>query len=298
MVRGRGSISGAVVAALLLLCAPRTPAQTTAPADPAWRLLFDSIYSLRDGQTLRYVPPPFIPQRADFWRIELAARSASHPEPPNCFDFILFDDQLRMRSATFTEDQTLSTLLTDLFGFPFYEYNASPELLSMPLPGDWIIRYGTQNSPATMDQLSSALSRIRQKKVRIEHKTLSLDVIVLSGTWKPASIPGYIPGVHLYIQKLDAPGKHDPPRTIAFKDMVATVERHLYVRIIDESKGAPASVQVIYHNSFVTPISPQRPVAPETEQRMQSVLKTISDQTGLTCTREKRPREVWQFVAE
>jgi hypothetical protein len=68
-----------------------------APADPAWRLLFDSIYSLQDGQTLRYVPPPFIPQRADFWRIELAARSASHPEPPNCFDFILFNGQLRIR---------------------------------------------------------------------------------------------------------------------------------------------------------------------------------------------------------
>jgi hypothetical protein len=283
---------------LLLLCAPHAPAQTTAPADPTWRLLFDSIYSLQEGQTLKYLPPPFIPQRADFWTIEFAARSASHPEPPNCFDFILFNGQLRMRSATFSEDQTLSTLLTDLFGLPFYGYDASPQLLSMPLPGDWIIRYGAQNDLATMDQLSSALSRIRQKNVRIERKTLPLDVIVLSGTWKPSAIPGYIPGVHLYIGKLDAPGKHDPPQTVAFRDMVTTVERHLYVRMIDESKGAPASVQVIYHNSFVVPISPQRPVAPETDERMQSVLKAISDQTGLTCTREKRQREVWQFIAE
>src|SRR5687768_299450 len=51
--------------------APTTAAgggSTSLPANPAWRERFDAVYLLKAGEAVKRIPPPFIPERADFNR--------------------------------------------------------------------------------------------------------------------------------------------------------------------------------------------------------------------------------------
>src|SRR6185503_15592283 len=68
-----------------------------APAVPArpeseWMPQFKSAYALADGQMLRHVPKPWIPQRIEFYRSNMhAAQVQAIPEGPD-FYLLNYDD--------------------------------------------------------------------------------------------------------------------------------------------------------------------------------------------------------------
>jgi hypothetical protein len=119
-----------------------------------------------------------------------------------------------------------------------------------------------------------------------------MDSIVVAGTWNFNQLQGWPPGVQLFINTLEAAGELDPPQSGSFRSLLSTIEQRVYLPVIDESKGAPATIQRIFHHSFTTT---RRPTAAESDEKVQSVLKSLAEQTGLSWTREKRPREVWKF---
>src|SRR5436190_464689 len=58
----------------------------TAATNPAWRTAFDQIYMLAPGETMKRVPPPFVPERLTYYHVTAGtAQVQAIPDGPDIF---------------------------------------------------------------------------------------------------------------------------------------------------------------------------------------------------------------------
>lgn len=115
-----------------------------------WQQRFEAAYKVRDGEVLRYNPPPFIPERAQYYHTEpiLTSQAKTNPAPPDRFVFTQAKNNLQYASCGygFAKDPLRTVLQIRNFGFrgfKGYEFEDNNDLLTLDLPGDWTIREGT-----------------------------------------------------------------------------------------------------------------------------------------------------------
>jgi hypothetical protein len=105
---------------------------------PEWKATLERAYQLEDGQVLRRIPPPHIPERLVYYRAEHAGQAQAIPEPPDSFLFhVLPDGTLRNWGMSFHGGTLpLSHVLGHVLDLQSYEFEGSKALLSIDVLGE------------------------------------------------------------------------------------------------------------------------------------------------------------------
>jgi hypothetical protein len=263
-------------------------------APDSWRHRLDAAYRLKHGEVLRYIPPPFIPERLKYYQTEAPTQAKAIPAGPDILVFFQ-DKQGKLNSGGYTfgsKQFTLSMQLRIELGFQPYDFEGSANLLNLTVNGDWTIRQG-----ASQDDLVKALEPILWKVTKhhivFQKKTVERDVIVVTGNHFDVQWGTHI---QLYAENLhdNAYDGYGDLKTF-FLDVGSKLE----TRLIDETEintNSPGSgtsnLTWTYHRDSDAIAMKNRRV-----ELTDKLLKNLTDQTGLVFTREQRPVDVW-FISE
>lgn len=115
-------------------------------AKPRWRVRFDEVYRLADGELLRHIPEPYIPERSDFFFHQFSRWGWFHALPNDAMPrvpesaVLTWDEQAdRVAGGMGGGRLTVTDLLRNL-GFQERQFVGDSEFFARRVPGDWIKR--------------------------------------------------------------------------------------------------------------------------------------------------------------
>lgn len=253
----------------------------------SWQSRFDATYKLKDGEVIRYIAPPFINARAEYYRTKEPSQAKAAPRGP---DFFIFkqDQNGHLQTSGMAygyKQHTLQQILGSPLGFWRYEFEGPDELLNLNLAGDWTIREDA-NREALLAALDSILFKATGRKIHFEKRSVKRDVIVARGFAKSL---GWQTKVKIYAEKPNARGAG-----MGFGNLqkfLGSVGEKLNIYIINEAQGDHFE-WADYPDADYSKMGNQR------EELTDKVLRNLTTQTGLTFTREHRSVDVWFMVEE
>ncbi len=152
-----------------------------APASPA-KTPFDEVYGLDESEILRHIPPPFVPQRMEFYRKENPSQAQAMPKGDGMIVHWR-DGKPHLWSMTYGPGYTIQDLLEYFQHQHGQNLEGDPALLSTVVPGDFSVREGWDQ-----DQMRGALEQMLaealRQDIRLTFREVDRPVVVLSGSWK------------------------------------------------------------------------------------------------------------------
>jgi len=289
-----GNVVDANSVTLLLGLAPvRTDGPAPAPA--GWRRRFDPLYSLDDGEILRWVRPPFISERRNYTQ-ELHYYSGTNNPPSPLYLSFTWDGTLHPGTLALHECG-LGSVLSDL-GLNRYEIEGPKELRGLRLGGDWIIRADTTIAPR-LRALEKILADELGRRIRFLRQTVERDVIVVRGRYERQFLPGHEDTNVIYLFTGPAPDRMAGGGNGNVTRMVETVGNRFNLPVVIEAQGLD-DVSVSYYTcASSTQLFVRKPGAKESvpvpgeEGRLDSVLANLTRQTSLDFEKDMRPFDVW-----
>ena len=260
-------------------------------AATGWQARFEAVYGLADGEVVKRVAPPFIPERQKKWDDEMLMVSM----PPNTISplmrlvFAAEGNGIHWTLASSDFNPRQAVLMIAKVK-PWEIDDSIPN--NAPFPGDWVIR-----KKATTEQLMAALgpvfSRQMGKSVRFEKRTQSREAIIVRGTFAFTPQAEYAQTADRDVLQLGN-GKPDPtnamyPNTIQQTTMdrvFRLVEDRTQCQVVDESGSAKLPVRLRDHG----------PVPLQSAVNQSDLLDQLHQETGLRFEREKRDVGVWFMV--
>jgi len=262
----------------------------------AWQDRFDAVYKLNDGEVIRYIAPPYIPERAEYYHTEkrLQAQAKAIPRGPDLFIFKQDKNgQLQYASCGFGFKQhSLQQILDDpFFGFWRYEFEAPDELLNLNLPGDWTIREGASRE-ALLAALEPIILKATGHHFHFEKRAVEREVIVAHGRAKDLTMQTK---VQIYAEKK---GRGGGMSGGSLQQFLGTVGEQLDTYIVNEAQKPVTDEQHdwVYDWEYFPDANASK-MGNRRDELTDKVLKNLTAQTNLTFTREKRPVDIW-FVTE
>jgi len=285
----------AIACALVLVLVTLVRAQPKPSNDQPWRAKFDEAYGLTKGQALRHVPPPYIPERLEFYRWAAKSQAEAMPEGPASMTVRWAGDNPRFGGAHFSgggESLTLRRVLEQVVGLKSHEYDGPRELLDLELPGDWAIRYQAKQ-PQMLDGLAARLREITAQNLRFEKEKKSVEAVIARGTPKP---PQDLADGETWPLQLEADeieflrpfGGAGPVR-----HLLDTLDRASGWPVIDETKEVRRFHFVSWSGSRVTE---EENLDRISREQLDKVIQSIAKQTGLELKVEPREIERWKLV--
>jgi RNA polymerase sigma factor (sigma-70 family) len=270
-------------APVIATAAAPAPAPSTAPID--WRARFDAVYRLDEGQVLKRIPPPFIPERTRYF--DQRNLSQMFDMRGGICVFEVEGGQAEWNRWTGHQPATIETLLKFCAGVPTYKLEMDEFDRMEALEGDWVIRKG-----ATEDQCIAAIAReigpSLQWAIGFEKRTMDRDVFVARGGYKPTAppaTPNEPPMITLY---LDKPGKPDNHNAGDVHALLVTLGETMNTEVVDETDD-PKQQGVFWINNVSAGV---------TGPFREKLLHNVTAQTGITFTPARRPREAWVAIVE
>ncbi|HXE42308.1 MAG TPA: hypothetical protein VN516_04720, partial [Candidatus Baltobacteraceae bacterium] len=258
-------------------------------APNAWQNRFHATYHLRNGELLRYIAPPYIPERMTFYKTDNPSQYQAIPTGPN---LILFsqDNEGKLSAPQFTfgpKQFPLYLVIQIGFHLKRYEFQGPNNLLNLTVNGDWIINENLTNRETLFAQMEPILFKATKHHIVFTKQTVEQDVIVVHGDHFTVPPDGKI---HLYAEKSTDTGYNDYGNLTNLLDAVG---KHLNIRTINETQIKPDAPEIQTLNWIDHRDADTGYVRARRAELTDKFLKNLSDQTGLTFTREKRPDDVW-----
>jgi hypothetical protein len=259
---------------------------------PEWRQRFEAVYRLEDGQILKRISPPFIPERRDYYLNEHSFQAKSVSRSPDRFTFH-WPGKLKNWGLAFARTDLESTLRSVL-RLKSYEFEGPMELLNLSLPGDWIIR---DEAPvaAKLAALQEVLANELERKIRFEKRTVEHEVIVATGrfSFHPLAESPKQDAVHLYVDELSTSGGGTVD---SVAELLQTIGNRVNTYVIDRTELSEDTSIIYYLHSSSRPLR-QMESCPEKTEKMKVLLTNITKQTELQFELGSQPVELW-FVTE
>ena len=280
-----------VLAAVVL--APTT--QPTAPPHPeeGWEDRFKTVYRLKEDEVLKRLAPPYIPERAIYYRIREKDQARAIKEPPTYFLFHWRNGELKPWGLGFIGGSglTLGGVLHTILDLPSFEYEGPEDLMSIKLPGDWIV-----DPDAPLEQRFGALSEIVRKaslkKLRFEQQKLARSVIVVTGNYtaETRNAKGRRIEIDLYVDRPDA----DEGGGGGSGTMDQFIQR------IGDLANAPVAIETssrpigtIAWRTHRTSYLYKQSAGAARHENLKAMLQHVTEQTGLEFSIEQRQMPVW-----
>lgn len=273
------------------------------PGKPEWKERFDLVYRLEAGETLRWVRPPFIPERTKFFA-PLRIRSDFSMSEPVEFDHVpesnLFLWNGREAKDYWVNPTTLERLLKAL-GLTAKEIRGPFELLDLKLHGDWILRKES-TTERRLKELSQILKKEFSQSISFSKQRIEEQVVVAHGQlnlqpikhkeWEAQALrhfpelPKNYP-VFVYTDSLDGVRFRILYADTHLSGLLQEVAELLHQPIVDETESSDIVVGWAIHHSV------RREAVLDEPTIFDSLLENLAKQTSLEFTREKRASRVW-----
>ena len=254
-----------------------------------WRSQLDNAYGLGNDEIVKRIKPPFLPARATYWKT--INRTPSNPPP----DLLLLEwnGQLLYGGSqawglTFGE---LRGALYMVIGCGEFDVEGPADLLAKPVPGDWIVRSGVTEQDKVA-ALVAILRRDVDPAITIQKQQVEREMIVVRGDFQFQPHPDAIhPNeVFLYSDPYVAEDRAEGGGQLdSFLQHIGQLAGE---RVVNEMRR-PWSREVITYRTLSSCHLTGLPRDQARNDKLDSLLKNIMAQTGLTLTRETRKVIVW-----
>ena len=266
------------------------PPQATSAAQAAqagsrqpWRRRFDDVYRLPDGEVLKRVAPPFIPERQALFH-EIDPKATFDVDRATGVTTFTWRGDEKQGSAHWQfwsgSRATLVRVLRAVAGIPSYKVEMPPKDKSRVVPGDWVLRPDTSEE-AKMQALGEVGRKELGWQVHFEQRQAEHEVIVARGRFtKPADSRDGM--VHVFVEPQDASrgaGAGD------LREFLVGLGELLDTEVIDEAE--PTKEGVFWRNRVGAGVS---------RERADKLLANVAKQTGLRFARERRLTTRWVAV--
>ncbi len=278
------------------------PVRTDGPPLPTtgWQNRFDKVYSLNDGQVLRWVRYPFIPERQIYATQKLHYYSGTDNPPPPGYLFFRWDGKLKNWTLAMHEC-SLGSMLRDI-GLKRYEIDGPDKLLRLKLGGDLIAR---ENVP--IEDKLLALERILHNElgriIRFEKRKVNRDVIIVSGQYKRVPLEGVKDSNKIYVYPNSTWGHFSGPEplsgggTRSFAELIKMVGSHFNRPIVFETENLSDNAVSYQTSSSYSLAIANTKTKEDRQETLDSVLQNLSRQTSLHFEYGQREQDVW-FISE
>jgi len=273
--------------------------QATEEIDPnSWQEKFYSLYRLEDGQVLKRIAPPFIPERRGFFLSVQSGRYSSNTYEELVSQRFNWDGDLSIRGARVGSGiyiPRLKSTLESVIGLGNREYDIPPDILSADMSGDWIVR---KNTP--QEELLQALEQIvkdeTSRDIHFVKQKVETEVIIAKGKYNFQLLPNITDGQYVLICTNNTntyTGGGGGSGTL--DKFLRWVGNRVGMNIIDETEAE--GVELSWRNHDSSELSRMNHDAKPYNQRLDLLLKNLSQQTGLKFERKTAKVEKW-FISE
>ncbi len=271
--------------------------QQASPDAPDWRTRFNQVYRLEDGQTLKRITAPFIPERKEYYTAEFAHQASIIPEPPDRFVFHWDGRLARWASLCFGDAGTIGSTLDSVLGLRTYEFEGTDALLKLGLPGDWVVRRNSSTAER-LEALHRILHEELGRDIRFEKRRVEREVIVAKGRFNFQPLPETRGRqvVQFFADKPD-PGDGGHDGIANHRDVAQWLLPYLADRPVVDRTESRQDQELIGYCRHSSSYLYRLPKGPDRDARLNDLLETLSKQTSLTFSREPLPIDVW-FVTE
>ena len=267
--------------------APKTTAVAVIPiARPKppvnWRNNFNDTYSIPPGQFLKFIAPPYIPERA----IALDVADPQHNLTERTKGLYMFEwtgvDAVFSRWTL--EKPTIANIFRFILSMPRYRFQMDDADALRVIEGDWVMRAGA--SDETMIPIVTSV--IRQQtgwKVRFEKRQVERDVFIARGSYKPnEKLSPDERFIHVY---LDQKKTFTGASAGTVRTLLYTLGEIINREIIDETDSS--QTPIFWRNYLPGDIS---------DKFADRLLDNITTETGLNFHREKRTVALWIAIPQ
>ncbi len=264
---------------------------------PAWRQIFEAVYRLEEGEILKRIAPPFIPERMDYYKAEHESQAELIPDGPDSMTFH-WDRKLKNWGMAFGHRiGTLNHVLNSVLRLKTYEYKGPKELLDIDLPGDWIVRNDAPQQ-AKLRALEAIMGRELGWKIRFEKRSVVQNAIVASGrfTFHPPVGTYENTAVHLYAEEADQNEGAGGGTADSVQEFLEMLGDRAGMPVINRTEQ-DGQVQIPYRHhrsSRVGQIEDEK----ERARQLRILLDHLTAQTELQFEIREAPVEVWHITAE
>jgi RNA polymerase sigma factor (sigma-70 family) len=251
-----------------------------------WRSRFDAVYRLDDGQTLKRIAPPYIPERTQYF--DQQKLSAMFDMSGGiCVFQVEEDGRAQWNRWTGHKPPTIEELLKFVAGVPRYKLEMDEFERMAALEGDWVIRKGATEEECVV-ALAREISLASPHAMAFEKRTVERDVYIARGDYKPTGPspePGEPPLISLYLDKPRAPDNHSAGDVHSF---LISLGETMNTEVIDETDH-PKQQGVYWTNNVSGGVA---------RGFQWKLLNNVTVQTGITFTPARRPREIWVAIID
>ncbi|UCD50513.1 MAG: hypothetical protein JSW27_23680 [Phycisphaerales bacterium] len=275
------------------------PAEETAV--PAWQEAFDAAYQLEEGEVLKCIAPPFIPERYQYLvRTDPnLADQADRILQNRLFQFAWDDGLQNQGQVASSRLLGLSAVLENVVGLRSYEYDGLPHLLNLSVTGDWIVRKDASTEQLLIN-LEHIIQQQRQWSIAFAKERVDTIVVRASGTYQFQPLPGLAAddGVQLHAGDPDSLGGR--PNLGTTCDIVAhfleDLGHSIGMAVVDNTQLPEAELCWVRHDSAQLRRFRNTPAI--YNPQLISLLNNLTSQTGLTFTVELGALDQWQVSAQ
>ncbi|OHB66270.1 MAG: hypothetical protein A2Y76_10710 [Planctomycetes bacterium RBG_13_60_9] len=294
-----GDVLDANSITLLHALAPvRTDSRDVPPV--GWRSRFDAVYSLADGEILRWVRTPFIPERRYYTReLPYYTDMSKDKRPQPLYLGFHWDGTLHYWTLA-TSEGVLGSVFAEC-GLERYERSGPADLVELRLGGDWIVRTNT-----SIEQRLSALEEILERelgrRIRFQRRSVEREVIVVRGQYERRPLAGHANTEPVYLFAEATPDQSGLRRRESITQMFQKVASRFNRPIILETQGLDEvfveyQTCLSYDTWVARKLDPKDPFPIHGGEALDPVLANLTKQTSLKFARETRPFNTW-FITE
>ena len=269
---------------------------TIEPELATWRQRFNKVYFLEEGQVLKRIAPPFIPERDEYYKQE-ESNQASHIErPPDYFTFH-WDGELRKWGMGFgSGKRPLKSVVGSNLSMNQNSYEGPEELLEVEVPGDWIVRKDASEEQK-LKALEGILANEIGRNIRFVKRTVELKAIIATGSFKYHRLPVAQDDRYILMFSGDFVDESGGGGGTAdsVHEFLEAIGNRVNVPVIDRTEPL-GEIQIPYRHyrsAYLGRIEDPT----EKEEKLIQLLDNISRQTNLQFRVELQPVEKW-FVTE
>jgi hypothetical protein len=262
-----------------------------------WRAKFDLVYGLNEGQILKRIAPPFIPERQQYYTAENEMQASLIPRGPDRMIFH-WDGGLRNWGMSFGDQGRLGSTLSFVLNLKSYEYEGPEDLLNLELPGDWVIR-NELPMESKLKALEQLLAGETGRNIRFEKRSVEQEVIVATGRYEFHQLPEPFRkgAVTMCTDETDHAEREGGGGGTAdsVPKFLEAVGNRVGMPVVDQTEPA-GSMQIGYNHHSSSYLTRVKDPA-EKAAKLKILLESLSQQTNLQFQVERRPADKW-FVIE
>jgi RNA polymerase sigma factor (sigma-70 family) len=273
--------------------------QTNQASPATWKQRLDSAYALASNEVVKWIAPKDYPvARQKYYETDsmFEIQRTAIADAPDDLLFHYQTNGLAMKGYTYGGEQglRLDFILTTYAGLHNYELDGAASLLTLQVPGDWVIREGTSREDL-LTAIIPILSKATGHELQLVQSKEARPVLIASGKWSP--------GAHeIAIYAVDPHGPDMGFEQGSAENFFARLGDTVETRVIGEISGdAPASLTWTSHvdardtgeidgdalTDFVA--ARKKRIADKNEK----ILQNAATQTGLRFDHETRPVDTW-----